>query len=78
MNFDNLSPLLNKIQDKSYSLLVARWLAEQFSGDQDRTSALMTALSFAKRCKEQAKTEVCIRDDYFCFLALRLNQRKLE
>lgn len=57
-NFGDMAPYLEQIRDKSLSLMVARWLAEQLEEKQEKMKALESAISIATQCLEQAQTEV--------------------
>ncbi len=57
-SFEDVAPLLSKMVDKVYALSVAKWLAEQLKGEEDRTKALTAALAMATQCREMATSEV--------------------
>ena len=58
LEFDDISPLLNKIEEASFALTIAKWLSEHLCHDQSKIKALETALSIAQQLEGQAKTEV--------------------
>ena len=57
-SFADVSPLLERIQDKAYAVKIAKWLVEKLREEQDKASALKLALSIATQCQKMAKTEV--------------------
>lgn len=60
LDFDDVAPLLNGIEDISSALVVARWLAENLQGEQNKSRALETALAMAQHVKDQANSQVCV------------------
>ena len=57
-SFEEVCPLLEKMQSKSYALTMSRWLAEQLHRPQDKISAFKTALALAVQCRQAATTKV--------------------
>ncbi len=51
-SFEDIAPLLSRMEDKAYALSVARWLAEHLKGEEDRTKALKAALALARQRRE--------------------------
>jgi hypothetical protein len=59
-SFHDVSPYLERIQDRSLSLKVARWLTEHLKVEQDKTKSWEAAIFMATQIREQAKTEVLL------------------
>ena len=60
VEFEDVAPLLDGIEDTTHALTIARWLAEHLQGDENKGRALEVALAMAQHASSHATSQVCI------------------